>query len=376
MVKNYILILIIAYLLGNCGQSNRKNAQLVIKETIEFRLPDKAKPTSKTIQFKKHNNKELLFYLDSYANRIVIYDVKTKNLIDQIEFEFEGPNGVGSLQGFYFKDEEHIYLTPKGTPAIIRANNRGKVIERLRYNTHKKYTSSFYARTHHPLFLIDSSLYFKQYPPSPYSQISIQRFSNSTLGLELNIMNGEVSAFKSNYPTQYWKDHKFLPYCSTTFNGKEIVHAFWYSRILYAYDIKTGKLREIDLSEHIPPFTYQSPNSPSGGMEYMIREPMLRSIKYDKYREVYYVFYYPGDEEIKIEEYDLYSLAYNKPHLILFVFDKNFTLLAKNKLPSLTYKMDNYFISEQGLYLSRNNVFNPDMKEDLLRFDLLMLTGK
>jgi len=110
----------------------------------------------------------------------------------------------------------------------------------------------------------------------------------------------------------------------------------------------------------------------------VIKNPRYKHIIYDAFREVYYRFVYVGEEvdTKQIGSGTLEEKVKSLSNLSIIILDKGLNKLEETKLPKDRYNASNYFIAEDGLYLSINNPSNPDMREDALQFERLELKGK
>jgi hypothetical protein len=86
---------------------------------------------------------------------------------------------------------------------------------------------------------------------------------------------------------------------------------------------------------------------------------------YDKYRNVYYRFVEHPCELAKDEGYMDEPKAREFSVIIL---DKDFQIIGETKFPGNKYFIRMSFVGRDGLYISENNLANPDFDEDKLVF--------
>ena len=88
---------------------------------------------------------------------------------------------------------------------------------------------------------------------------------------------------------------------------------------------------------------------------------------YDKYRDVYYRFAEMPCELAKDE--DPYSEFTPKAReFSVIILDKDFRIIGETKFPGNKYFIRMSFVGRDGLYISENNLANPDFDEDKLVF--------
>ena len=86
---------------------------------------------------------------------------------------------------------------------------------------------------------------------------------------------------------------------------------------------------------------------------------------YDKYRDVYY----------RIAEFPYEFKSNESPfddpkgrEFSIIIFDKDFNIIGETKFPGNKYLYKMSFVGRDGLYISENNLANPDFDEDKLVF--------
>ena len=86
---------------------------------------------------------------------------------------------------------------------------------------------------------------------------------------------------------------------------------------------------------------------------------------YDKYRDVYYrIAEFPY--EFKQNE-SLFGTPKAREFSII-IFDKDLNIIGETKFPGNKYFYKMSFVGRDGLYISENNLGNPDFDEDKLVF--------
>ena len=86
---------------------------------------------------------------------------------------------------------------------------------------------------------------------------------------------------------------------------------------------------------------------------------------YDKYRDVYYRFV-ELPYELKQNE-----SPFDDPkgrEFSIIIIDKDFNIIGETKFPGNKYFYKMSFVGRDGLYISENNLANPEFDEDKLVF--------
>ncbi len=92
---------------------------------------------------------------------------------------------------------------------------------------------------------------------------------------------------------------------------------------------------------------------------------------YDRYRDVYYRFFYP-----KVVFNNTESMFENgefRKQFSIIIMDKDLNVIGETLFPENTYNPYMYFVAPEGLYISTNHIKNPDFDEDYLKFELFEL---
>ena len=88
-------------------------------------------------------------------------------------------------------------------------------------------------------------------------------------------------------------------------------------------------------------------------------------VMYDKYRDVYYRFV---EHPCELAQNEGYMDSPKSREFSVIIFDKNFRIIGETKFPGNKYFIRMSFVGRDGLYISENNLANPDFDEDKLVF--------
>jgi len=103
----------------------------------------------------------------------------------------------------------------------------------------------------------------------------------------------------------------------------------------------------------------------------LLASPGYFNIVWDAYRQVYYVLAFHG---IEVESgMNLMDAWRDLSPFSIIVLDKNFSILGETLMPANYYYIENFFVSDKGLYLSKANPKNPAYSDESLAFDIFSL---
>ena len=342
---------------------------------------------SKSIfQFEEDDKEYLLFgNLEKRQHELLIYDIEKQNLHKRIPLEKEGPNGVPGIWGCIpFFDSKTFLISQHNFGRMSIIDGEGNVVQKynMRQSSDKtkrrglwadcRYGTSFF---HMPSFTRDSIVYFS-------NGIFIQYKINQRLNRDnwkiipmfnsLNLKNGHVGTLPIKYPDIFEDDVRTPAgggyVFSYDYNYKQdrLVCSFTgYDSIMVTDDLKqvrwyNGKSRYL---KSMRPKVYEA-----DGFDWLreaTENPAYHNIMYDKYRDVYYrIVELPY--ELKQNE-----SAFDTPkgrEFSIIIFDKDLNIIGETKFPGNKYFYKMSFVGRDGLYISENNLANPEFDEDKLVF--------
>jgi len=103
--------------------------------------------------------------------------------------------------------------------------------------------------------------------------------------------------------------------------------------------------------------------------EYVFTTPSYGAIIFDPYRKIYYRIARHGLSEIA-DDSEFYDQNFS-----IIILDEDFQILGESFFPGKRYIPHQFFLTEEGLYLSSNNDKNPELREDVLSFKLFEVEG-
>lgn len=187
--------------------------------------------------------------------------------------------------------------------------------------------------------------------------------------ISIDMNTNEVTLLPMSYPDDLWKSYNYSPAYSRIYaNGMFVYLWRYYDYIYFTKDHNTYDSIKIssELFERFIPLPKRS--DMIDVFKFLVECPSFYTFDYDKYRNLYFIFCYPG-KKIEVGD-DLENLARDPSRISIIILDENFNKVAEKILPHGKYLINNFFISQSGLYISKNYEANNDFNEETLNFDL------
>ncbi|WP_026953190.1 DUF4221 family protein [Algoriphagus mannitolivorans] len=375
------LSLILGVLFLQC--QNKSNSEIQPKELhptgeiVALQLDDSTSNVSYSYQYHFGNGKEYFFNLKMEGNTLQIFDFSTGEKIKSLQFDLEGPNGVGGLFGFHVQSMDSIFLfNPPFGSSFYLANAEGELLKKFNYQIPEGAGSAFVHNGYmiSPPVLKGSKLAVNHRFPQNPRELTPEILSSKTFGYLIDLETGETQYFNHFYPQDYLATGlKNVDFSRAQGKDKVVYSLFGDHRLYYAssYD---STLKSVDaasefLDQTMPNF---KPDAVSEEYQnYAFASSRYGSILYDSYRDVYYRFAFPSLPDASIA--DIRSQGNALGSFVVMVLDSDLKVITEKKFEPGKYHPDNVFIGKKGLYLSLQHPKNPENQEDLMQFELLEL---
>ncbi|WP_373400474.1 DUF4221 family protein [Algoriphagus halophilus] len=133
-MKNILILLTIASIISCSTKKQSSNNPLdYLTDTIVIPIDRKTETYSRTMQFVEGK----LYWWNSNRETISILDITKKALINTIQIERDGPNGLGNPLGFYVLNADSIYI-PTMSYELSLINSKGKWLADYNYHNFSK----------------------------------------------------------------------------------------------------------------------------------------------------------------------------------------------------------------------------------------------
>ena len=381
--QHLLLTLLFAYsiILFSCQNSSKEsNATydigLVESKKITLPIDENTYYFSKRIFQYEENKKELLFFgnFEKSAYEIILFDLEKECVYKRVPLNKRGPNAVPGIIGCRpFMNSNGFIAFQPGMQRISILDEKGNI--QKYYSTDPKdgrfitYIDGI-SNTFMPTFINDSIVYFSSRPQKP--NMESHEWSNVPLFSSLDLKTGKIDQSLVCFPSIFKQDVKHLSMgweflYDYNYKQNRLVCSFTgYDSLMVTddmYNIKwyNGKSRYLKRQY---PKLYEAGNLLQT-LTKMKENPSYCHIMYDKYRDVYYRF-----AEMTYELQSNES-PFDDPkgrEFSVIIFDKNLNIIGETKFPGNKYFYKMSFVGRDGLYISENNLANPEFDEDKLVF--------
>ncbi|SFB19175.1 protein of unknown function [Algoriphagus aquimarinus] len=384
-----IVLILLGLALCSCSRNVEKNtsAKSMTFETEGSRvipINDKSSNFSLLSQVLFKENADPLYihlnYFRSNPNYLFINSFADPALDLVLEFENEGPNGVGSVTEFYFHSYDSIFLIDRYRYMVSLADSSGKVKQsyRLKENESNRPDEDSVlpmSTSQSRMFLMGKFLYI---PCVPDTDPFKSQYKRKNLLIKLNLETGDYTTLLG-YP-EWYQDGNFwggpdhmLPSISPSEDQTQVLVSFPLVDSVYMLDLKT---------ERMTPYfwmgssTIESPipidfadRQLEIGKRFQLATDYYFSLNYDPHRKEYWrVFHKKYDEESIEKILKRESGTPNRNSVI--VYDEKLERIGEFDL-DVKWRANAYdlFFLNDGVYMSATS----DSIEDQLIFRQLSI---
>ena len=378
---SFLIIPIYSILLFSC-QDNPKSSTasydrgLVESKKITLPIDENTYYLSKRMFQYEEEGKEFLFFgsFEKSAYEIILFDIEKEYVHKRIPLSKEGPNGIPAIMGCRPWDNSDKFIAfQHNISRLSIIDEKGNVLKHYSTNPGDGrfiYCHDGLSYSSAPAFIKDSIVYFSSDVSKPnmkhYEWINVPMFSS------LDLRTGKIDQLFINYPpifdqniTNLAGGHEF----GYDYNYKEdyLVCSFYgYDSLMVTYNMQdvrwyNGRSRYL---KSIRPYLAEAGNL-TRTLTRFRENPLYPRVLYDKYRNVYYRFA-EMPYELKQNE-----SPFDDPkgrEFSVIVFDKDFNIIGETKFPGNKYFYKMSFVGRDGLYISENNLANPEFDENKLVF--------
>ena len=346
--------------------------KLVESKKITLPIDENTYYLSKRIFQYEEEGKELLFLgnLDKGAYEIILYNIENESIHKRIPLRKEGPNGVPAIIGCKPSVDSNGFMAfQPGMQRISILDEKGNILKY--YPTYLKdgrivtYVDgvSFHFM---PTFMKDSIVYFSSRPLKP--NMKTHEWSSVPLFSSLDLKTGEIGQTLICYPPIFKENVKHLSMgweflYDYNYEQKRLVCSFTgYDSLMVTDDLcnmkwYNAKSRYLKSSH---PKLYEAGNLLQT-LTSMKENSSYLHVMYDKYRDIYYRF-----AEMPYE-FQSNESPFDEPkarEFSVIIFDKDFNIIGETKFPGNKYFYKMSFVGRDGLYISENNLANPEFDEN------------
>ena len=376
-----LLLLFALVQLYACGSSKNETEakySTELKELKKITLPidERTYFLSKSIFQFEEDGKEYLHFENSQKGmyEIVTFDLEKQVLASRISLNKEGPNGLPALNGSRpMVDNPQLFiLSQNDIGKLTLIDNKGNLLKNYDTRTPSGHFNALSLNSHFysPSFVKDSILYLGQHIQKP--NMRRDEWKELPMFFSIDLRNGKYESSQIPHPSIFQNDcrnilggHRFC-YDYNYTNERLVCSFILYDSIMVSDDLKNVKwyYAKSRYLKQMTPRLISADGDMKSLTEYA-EMPKYSHILYDKYRDIYYRFALMP-YQLKANETPYNTLGAEEFSVI--ILDKDFRIIGETKFPGNKYFYKMSFVGRDGLYISENNLANPDFDEDKLVF--------
>ncbi|MFO7825576.1 MAG: DUF4221 family protein [Cyclobacterium sp.] len=343
-----------------------KSRDLISREVLEFPLDSSLRFSTNSLGVTSIRGREYLSFLDADLMTLVIFDYKDPDKLRKVQFEYEGPNGVGNLSNsaHYLHTFDSIYLFHHWSGALLHMTDSGKVANRYPltdYSDPANFPMPFPSTTS-PILYSQGKLFI------PCTTTLYQSdYRNYPSSLSVDLTTNKVQ-FLSLFPELYSKAHwgpkfKYEPGMAYNPATEELVLSYPVDPFLQIVNLRTKEVSQhfvgSEYFEAIPPFKQDPSHYLKRVKGTIYPEEDDHGLSTSDYRGIYYdqnqnLFY-----RVALIRPSLEKLSVSRaPDFSIIVLNERFEKLGERLFSSKVYDPSKIFLSSTGINLFRRDMYN------------------
>ena len=371
----FILTLVSCQPSKNNNGKRQNEVELVAEKQLVFPLDEQTYYLSKSMFQFEENGKEYLHFENTRKSlyNIVIFDIENRQIAKQIPLHKTGPNGLPAVFGSRpSPGAQYILVAQNNISRISSINDKGEVIRNYNFQTPESQFTSLHLGSYYntPGFVKDSCLFLKIGIPKP--DMKREDWPKTHMFASLDLRTGKVKWVPIFYPPIFKEEYENIDGgygFSYDYNYKEnrlICGFFGYDSLMVTDDLKHIRWYNAK-SRYLKSMKPKLGNAMAGinSIIEFCETPKYWHIMYDKYRDVYYRF---AEMPYKLAPNES---PYDEPkgkEFSVIVLNKDFEIIGETRFPGKKYFYKMSFVGKEGLYISENNLENPQFDENKLVF--------
>ncbi len=377
-MKSVLSIAILLFFFGCTRQSDKSEVKITIThDALVLPISDQTANISNGLQGLHMAGREYLASLNWLANSLQLFDIQQENLIKEINFDIDGPNGVGRVFDAYVHNFDSILLFTQTANQVALTDTSGTIYNRIDYLPPAGLTNAFVMNAYfisYPV-ITGRQMIVKAHIEGNYREMTQERLSRYPLCYSIDLSKGKTTPGRATYPADYMPEGvKSFEY-SMASDGKKLVYSFFgdhrlfYTGLADEQALKAVKAASQYLPDKLPLFPVRGERVDT--YKYLYASDRYESLLYDPYRQLFYRIAIPQADFQ--DEKELLALRSAPRRFSILVLNRKLEVIAEYLAPDNTYLPQNIFVGSRGLYLSACHPQNPDNREDLMSFDCLIV---
>jgi len=320
---------------------------------------------------------ESLYVLNGVNRSLDIYGLASGELLQRIAIPHDGPAGVRSVMGFYVHNQDSIFIYPKITfQGTVLIDYDGGLINRynpvLPYDNQVNKVLNHNSTSSSPTYYKNNRLLFDQL--SLKEAGILPESADFKLSGYVDLLNDSVYLIDQAIYPQLYRDRPFFQYfkISSRVLNTDLNWVYNWELLdsLLVFDLDMNLVGKQNAKSKYrkgePPVMVNY--SPEEGIKSAVEETYYLRIVTDPENRFYYrIVSIGGEYDPKM---DKSVMSADKNDFTVIVLDSEFNMIEERRFPGNTYSTFQAFATEKGLYLPKNNLNHPDLKEDVLEFEI------
>ncbi|WP_144605792.1 DUF4221 family protein [Algoriphagus algorifonticola] len=371
-MKKLILFFGLLSLLFGCNSAEKSESkskiQLTITDTIKtFELPVGVGHFNHA--FQTVEDRYVLFF-DYKSFQIITYSKEDGSLIQTVQLEKEGPNGVGkNVLGFFAKSLDEIYLTA-GSNTLYKMNGKGEILQKFQMDTEEleKDGISLFSN----IFTIaNDGIYFAAFPMVfEWTSLSPEELTTMPNLLKFDSLSNSFTPV-SYFPAEFVGTNlnkAIFPLLSLGPDQEPVINLNFRN----LYQVKNGKI-QAHLAAHS-----EFPEEPTTSSMPNMFEDMNEIMKMINNVDIYTDLFYLPEQEllVRVAKFeDIPESTADATFLAsqwgLVFLDTDYKKIGEITLEPNQYNGQYIFGTNEGIWISTDHPENPELSEDFMRFQLI-----
>ncbi len=316
-----------------------------------------------------------LYFFDYKTNWLLIYSLENDQLEKHLDFEMEGPNGLGgNVLAFYAENPDELYFST-GANTILKYDGKGNLQEKLSLDTRSLEEDGISLFSN--IFIKNGNdFYFAAFPMVfEWTTISPEELTKMPNLVKYNLNEKEFLPM-SYFPKEFVGTNlnkSIFPLLSKDPNGSPMINMNFRN----IYHFKDGEIISSPAAHskfpHDPPLS-SSPN---------MFEDMPEIMRMVSYTDIYTSLIYLADldlivrvakfEDIPKDQFSPETHIASKWGLVFL--DSEFNKIGELELEENQFNGTYIFGNQEGIWVSTDHPDNPELSEDFLKFRLIEVGG-
>ena len=372
--ENRNVFIIFLLLFCSC-QREVENKLLEIVKVKEIKIKPEVLtfPNPAYVHLIESDSGQYLFYLNPTSKSLQFMNMEDGKVVNEIVFEDDGPNNMSRRSGIAGLEKDKVWATFR-PHAIGYFNYKGEILFKKKIPSGEVDITSIRSNFHKELHRYGDKVFGMQPLFMNHHGMNKEDIQKHSLVYSYDMVSDQTKWYDVYYAKDYWDSGKKLSDFSWVRREDKLYISPWYDHEIQVFDMEQEKVtNKVKVkSDYINSLHYvnELPRTHEEALINRLSHDIYGIVLYDKYRDCFYRFFYPGytdDEEYPIDK--LWMLRNSRPFIGVMVLDKDLNILGEHIFDKFqVHTSSNVFVGEEGLYLSLNNKNSPDYDEDHLRY--------